>query len=62
VELEERARTRHRTELERRENAETDEQNLMREARKRRRRESDSSGGDQDADTPPVTTGPLPFE
>jgi len=62
AELEDRARARHRIELERHENAEIDEQNLMRETRKRRRSESNSSTGATDADTHPVSTGPLPFD
>ena len=61
-ELEDRARARHRTELEHLENAATDEGNLMREARRRRRSESDSSDEGRNADTPRVSTGPLPFE
>jgi len=62
VELETRARERHRQELGRHEIAETDEQNLMRDARKRGRRESCSSPGGWMADSEQVSTGPLPFE
>lgn len=58
--LEERARVRHREELERADNAEIDEQNLMREIRRRRRTESDSSGTDLAADTEKVSPDPRP--
>jgi flagellar export protein FliJ len=54
--LENRARDRHRAELERRENAETDEQNLMREIRRRRRLGSDSSEAHLEADTREVSS------
>ncbi|MEW6073126.1 MAG: hypothetical protein AB1726_11130 [Planctomycetota bacterium] len=75
AELEERARTRHRTALERGENAAIDEQNIAREARRRQRArppegkeertpplQSDSSAENRNADRPPVSTRPLPFE
>lgn len=60
VELEARARSHHRAERERQENAELDEQALMREVRRRSRRESDSSGADQGADNPGVSADRLP--
>jgi flagellar export protein FliJ len=63
VELENRARERHRAELEREENAEMDEQNLMRDARRRRReRESDSSAAETLADNVGVSDHRIPAQ